>query len=93
MYFIKGLIFGILIGSINFFLLFFFIKKIIEKKIKPLFTIIYINKFIFIGLLTFFFIKYKFGDNIGLIIGFTLTFIIFNIGVLKSVGFTRSNQL
>jgi len=89
--FIKGLLFGILIGTINFSVLYFFIKKFSVLKNKAFFVFLYIIKLLFIALLLFLFIKFKFGNIIGVLSGFTLTLIVFNIGIMLYVRTTRSN--
>jgi hypothetical protein len=93
LFFIKGLLSGALIGIINFSLLYFFRKKINLQKLKPVYLILYINKLIFIGLLIFFFIKFRIGNIIGLITGFTVVLIIFYIGVMFDVRSAGSDKV
>ena len=85
------MLFGGLIGLINFSLLYLAVKKFKLQKNNPLYFILYILKFIFIGILIILFLKFKWGNIFGLITGFTISLIIFYIGVMINVRSSGSN--
>jgi hypothetical protein len=91
MFFLKGLLSGIIITALNFSLMILFYIKLSAKMNKILFAGLYLIKFIFTAFLIFLFVKFKFGSIIGLLIGISVVLIIFNVGYFAYVRFTRSN--
>jgi hypothetical protein len=91
MFFLKGLLSGIIITGLNFTLMVYFFLKFRSKINKIVFALIYLIKFIITAFLLFLVVKFKFGSIIGLFIGITIVLIIFNIGYFAYVRSTRSN--
>lgn len=91
MFFLKGLVFGLVLTGLNFYLIFVSIKNMRVKGFKVLYILLYIIKLGLTGLLIYLFIKYKWGNIIGLVTGVTAVIIIWNIGILNYVRTQRGN--
>ena len=86
MYFLIGFLSGSLIASINLTILYYVVHFIKTKKIKALTIIlfVYFLKIIFTGFFLYIIIRNHYGSIIALLVGVTLVFLLFVIGVLKN---------
>ena len=95
MHFGIGFISGCFISSINLSILYYIVKLVSAQKFKPLIIIffIYIFKLLFTGIFLFLFIKNHYGNTIGLLIGATIVFSLFIIGVFKNATASRGSGI